>query len=181
MSGAAESATGAAFLRESVAGFRALREQAERALAQADDAAFFARLDDTSNSLAVLVAHMAGNALSRWTDFLGTDGEKPTRDRDGEFDLDPSLARPELMRRWEAGWAAVFDAVEPLVPHDLDRVITIRGEPHSVMQAILRQTRHYAYHVGQIVQLAKHYRGEEWQTLSIPRGKSRDYRDALRS
>ena len=160
---------GTDFLRESVAGFRALKEQAERALAQADDAAFFAVLDNESNSLAVIVAHLAGNALSRWTDFLTTDGEKPTRRRDTEFDLDPRLTRDELMMRWEAGWRALFAAVEPLSAADLDRTVTIRGEPHTVMQAILRQTRHYAYHVGQIVQLAKHYRGADWQTLSLPR------------
>ena len=160
---------GGAFLRESVSGFRALKTQAEAALAQADDAAFFAVLDNESNSLAVLVAHLAGNALSRWTDFLTTDGEKPTRRRDAEFDLDPGLTRGDLMAAWDAGWRAVFAAVEPLTPSDLGRTVTIRGEPHTVMQAILRQTRHYAYHVGQIVQLAKHYRGGEWQTLSLPR------------
>ena len=170
-----------AFLPETLAGFRALKDQADRALAQASDDAFFARLDDGSNSLAVLVAHMAGNALSRWTDFLTTDGEKSSRDRDAEFDLDPRLTRADLMRQWEAGWQAVFAAVEPLTVTDLDRTITIRGEPHSVMQAILRQIRHYAYHVGQIVQLAKHYRGADWQTLSIPKGQSRQYDRALRS
>lgn len=170
----------AAFLTETVAGFRALKDQADRALAQAGEEAFFARLDDGSNSLAVLVAHMAGNALSRWTDFLTTDGEKPARNRDAEFELDPRLTRADLMERWEAGWQAVFAAVEPLTATDLDRTITIRGEPHSVMQAILRQIRHYAYHVGQIVQLAKHYRGADWQTLSIPKGQSRQYDRALR-
>jgi hypothetical protein len=172
---------GSRFLAETVAGFRALKDQADRALAQAGDDAFFARLDDESNSLAVLVAHMAGNALSRWTDFLIADGEKPTRDRDAEFELDPRLTRAQLMQRWEEGWRAVFAAVESLAAADLDRTITIRGEPHSVMQATLRQTRHYAYHVGQMVLLAKHYRGPEWQTLSIPRGQSREFDRALRS
>jgi hypothetical protein len=167
---------GADFLRESVAGFRALKEQAERALAQADDASFFAVLDNESNSLAVIVAHLAGNALSRWTDFLTTDGEKPTRRRDAEFDLDPRLTRADLMARWEAGWRALFAAIEPLAAADLDRTITIRGEPHTVMQAILRQTRHYAYHVGQIVQLARHYRGGDWQTLSLPRAPGQHVR-----
>jgi hypothetical protein len=160
---------GTAFLRESLDGFRALKSQAERALAQADDAAFFAVLDNESNSLAILVAHVAGNAVSRWTDFLTTDGEKPTRRRDAEFDLDPRLTRDQLMARWEDGWRALFGALEPLSAADLDRTVTIRGEPHTVMQAILRQIRHYAYHVGQIVQLAKHYRGADWQTLSLPR------------
>ena len=172
---------GAPFLAETVAGFRALKDQADCALAQASDEAFFARLDDGSNSLAVLVAHMAGNALSRWTDFLTTDGEKPTRNRDAEFELEPHVTRADLMQLWEAGWRAVFTAVEPLTPADLDRSVTIRGERHSVMQAVLRQVRHYAYHVGQIVQLAKHYRGADWQTLSIPKGQSRQYDRALRS
>lgn len=172
---------GARFLAESVSGFRALREQANRALAQASDDAFFARLDDTSNSLAVLVAHVGGNALSRWTDFLTTDGEKPSRNRDAEFELDPRLTRADLMRQWDEGWRAVFAAVEGLTVGDLDRTITIRGEPHSVMQAILRQLRHYAYHVGQIVLLAKHYRGADWETLSIPKGQSRQFDRALRS
>ncbi len=164
---------GAAFLAESLAGFRTLKDQAERALAQADDRAFFASLDDGSNSLAVLVAHVAGNALSRWSDFLTSDGEKPGRDRDGEFDLVPGLSRAALMARWEAGWRTLFDAVTPLSPDDLARVVTIRGEPHTVLQALLRQTRHYAYHVGQIVQLAKHFRGADWQTLSLPRAPRR--------
>ena len=172
---------GARFLAESVSGFHALKDLADRALAQTDDDAFLARLDDGSNSLAVLVAHIAGNALSRWTDFLTTDGEKPTRDRDGEFDLDPRLTRADLMQQWEAGWRAVFAAVEPLTAADLDRTVMIRGEAHSVMQAILRQIRHYSYHVGQIVQLAKHYRGADWQTLSIAKGQSRQYDRALRS
>lgn len=173
--------TGTRFLAENIAGFRSLKDQAERALAQADDGAFFATLDAGSNSLAVLVAHMAGNARSRWTDFLTADGEKPDRNRDAEFELEPGVSREELMRRWEAGWGALFAALEPLTAADLDRTVTIRGEPHSVMQAVLRQVRHYAYHVGQIVQLAKHYRGAEWETLSIPRGQSRQFDRALRS
>lgn len=172
---------GARFLAESVSGFRALKDLADRALAQASDDAFFARLDDGSNSLAVLVAHVAGNARSRWTEFLTSDGEKPTRNRDAEFDLDSRLTRGDLMQEWEAAWRVVFAAVEPLTAMDLDRTVTIRAEPHTVMQAILRQIRHYAYHVGQIVQLAKHYRGADWETLSIPRGQSRQYDRALRS
>jgi len=172
---------GAQFLAEALAGFRTLKDQADRALAQAGDEAFFARLDDGSNSLAVLVAHVAGNAISRWTDFLTTDGEKPARNRDAEFELDSRLTRADLMQQWEAGWRVVFAAVEPLTSPDLGRIITIRGEPHSVMRAILRQIQHYAYHVGQIVQLAKHYRGADWQTLSIPKGQSRQYDRALRS
>jgi hypothetical protein len=171
---------GTGFLTESIGSFRALKEQAERALAQADDDAFFARLDDGSNSLAVLVAHIAGNAMSRWTDFLTTDGEKPARDRDGEFDLDPRLSRADLMGRWEEGWRAVFRATEALTADDLGRVVSIRGEVHTVMQAILRQIRHYAYHVGQMVQLARHYRGANWETLSIPRSPPRHYDGAPR-
>lgn len=172
---------GARFLAESVSAFRALKDLGDRALAQAGDDAFFARLDDGSNSLAVLVAHVGGTALSRWTDFLTTDGEKPTRDRDGEFDLDPRLTRAELMQQWEGGWRALFAALQTLTAPDLDRTITIRSGPHSVMQAILLHLRHSAYHVGQIVQLAKHYRGTDWQTLSAPKGQSRRYDRGPRS
>lgn len=169
------------YLDDALRQLRKLKTQADQALAQTSDDDLFATLDPDSNSIAVIMKHVAGNMRSRWTDFLTSDGEKPDRDRDGEFDLDPSLTRDDLMRRWEAGWGAVFAALEPLAPADLARTITIRGEPHTVLQAILRQTRHYAYHVGQIVQLARHYRGDGWQTLSIARGKSREYRDALRS
>ena len=126
------------------------------------------KLDPESNSIAILVKHIAGNMRSRWTDFLTTDGEKPGRDRDSEFE-DPPATRQELLQMWEAGWTALFGALEPLVDADLTRTVTVRGEPYSVMQAINRQLAHYTGHIGQIVLLAKHFQSDRWQTLSIPR------------
>ncbi len=166
---------GRAFLDEALLTFRKQKKLAEKALAQVDDDAFFRLLDPEANSLALVVQHVAGNQRSRWTDFLTTDGEKPDRDRDTEFELATTSTREELMARWEAGWGLVFAAIEPLAPEDLARTVTIRGEPHSVLQAIQRQIAHYAQHVGQIVLLAKHWSGPEWKSLSIPRGKSKDY------
>jgi hypothetical protein len=144
---------------------------AEDAMAQVTDAQLFAALDPESNSIAIIVKHVAGNMRSRWTDFLTSDGEKPDRDRDSEF-VDAPTTRDELMKLWEAGWNCVFTALEPLSDEDLGRRITIRGEAHSVMQAIHRQVAHYAGHVGQIVLLAKHFQQGQWRSLSIPREKS---------
>jgi hypothetical protein len=144
---------------------------AEDAMAQVTDAQLFAALDPESNSIAIIVKHVAGNMRSRWTDFLTSDGEKPDRDRDSEF-VDAPTTRNELMKLWEAGWNCVFTALEPLSDEDLGRRITIRGEAHSVMQAIHRQVAHYAGHVGQIVLLAKHFQQGQWRSLSIPREKS---------
>ena len=140
-------------------------------MAQVTDAQLFAALDPESNSIAIIVKHVAGNMRSRWTDFLTSDGEKPDRDRDSEF-VDAPTTRNELMKLWEAGWNCVFTALEPLSDEDLGRRITIRGEAHSVMQAIHRQVAHYAGHVGQIVLLAKHFQQGQWRSLSIPREKS---------
>ena len=136
---------------------------------QLEPAELFRVIDGESNSVAIIVKHLAGNMRSRWTDFLTSDGEKPDRNRDGEFEMDDATAQADLRRWWEDGWRCVFSAVEPLRPEDLLRTVTIRGEPHSVLQAIDRQIAHYAYHIGQIVQLARHWRGPRWQTLSIPR------------
>ena len=130
------------------------------------------------NSIAVIANHMAGNMLSRWTDFLTTDGEKPSRDRDAEFD-DPPASREALMDLWNRGWACVFSALESLTDADLSRTVTIRSEPHSVMQAINRQTTHYAYHAGQIVFLAKHFKSSQWKTLSVPKGQSRAFTERV--
>ena len=138
---------------------------------QVTDEQLFVALDSEMNSIAVIVKHMAGNMRSRWTDFLTSDGEKPDRNRDSEF-VDPPATREGLMRLWEEGWNRVFSAIEPLSDADLGRAITIRGEAHSVMQAINRQIAHYAYHCGQIVFLAKHFGGEGWRSLSVPRGGS---------
>jgi Protein of unknown function (DUF1572) len=157
---------------------RGHKRLAEGAMAQLKDEDLFITLDPESNSIAVLVKHMSGNMRSRFTDFLTTDGEKPDRYRDQEFELDPATTRAELMKSWEDGWARVFAAIESLKPEDVMRTVTIRGEPHTVLQAVNRQIVHYAQHTGQIVFLAKHLRSSEWKTLSIPRGKSENYKTA---
>ena len=162
------------YIQDSVAIFRYYKRLAERAMEQVTEAQLFEALDDEANSIAVIVKHMTGNMRSRWTDFLTTDGEKPDRNRDGEF-VDPPETRAALMKAWEDGWACLFGAIEPLTDGDLGRTITIRGEAHSVMQAINRQVAHYPHHVGQIVLLAKHFCGGEWQSLSVPRNKSAEF------
>ena len=156
------------FLGDAITLFRQYKTGAERAMAQVTDEQLFTRLDPESNSIAIIVKHMAGNMRSRWTDFLTTDGEKPDRQRDSEFEEGPA-SRAELMALWEDGWKLVFTAIEPLTEQDLSRKVTIRGEPHSVMQAINRQLTHYAGHCGQIFLLAKHFAGAEWKTLTIPK------------
>jgi hypothetical protein len=159
------------YLEDSLTLFRYYKNLAERAMERLSDEQIFTALDPEMNSIAVVANHMAGNMLSRWSEFLTTDGEKPGRDRDAEFDQPPE-SRAALMDLWNRGWACVFSALEPLTDADLSRVITIRGEPHSVMQAINRQIAHYPYHVGQIVFLAKHFQGEDWKSLTIPRRQS---------
>jgi hypothetical protein len=162
------------YLEDSLALFRQYRSLAERAMAQVTDQQLVQVLDGEMNSIAVIVKHMVGNMRSRWTDFLVSDGEKPDRNRDGEF-VDPPADRAALMALWDEGWQCVFSALEPLTEKDLQRTVTIRGEEHSVMQAINRQIAHYAYHCGQIVLLAKHFRAEEWQSLTIPRNRSAQF------
>jgi len=152
-------------------GPHAMQKLAERAMEQCPDEGLFRSLDSESNCVAIIVKHIAGNMRSRWSDFLTTDGEKPDRNRDTEFE-EPPNTRAELMTQWECGWKYLFDALEPLIDADITRTVTIRTEPHSVMQAINRQVVHYAYHVGQIVFLAKHWKGSEWKTLSVPKGQS---------
>lgn len=159
--------------RRQMAGYKRL---GEGALSQLSDGEFFVTLDPEANSIAVIVKHIAGNMRSRFTDFLTTDGEKPDRNRDQEFELTPSTTRAEVMRWWENGWAVVFAALDSLKPEDVMRTITIRNEPHTVLQAINRQIAHYAQHIGQIVFLAKHLRSSDWKTLSIARGKSKDFK-----
>ena len=158
--------------------FARLRQLADRALAQLPADAFFAAPAPGDNSIAQILKHVGGNLLSRWTDFLTTDGEKPGRDRDTEFVIFPADTRDQLLARWAAGWAALFSALTPLQTSDLDRTVTIRGEPLTVLQAINRQLTHYAYHVGQIVYLAKHFAGASWQSLSIPPGQSARFNQA---
>jgi hypothetical protein len=150
---------------------RKLKSQAEKAIAQISDGQLFATLDPDSNSIAILMKHVSGNMRSRWRDFLTTDGEKPDRNRDSEFESDAGDTRESIMARWEDGWRVFANAMSSLKPDDLGRTVTIRGEPHTVVQAINRQMTHYAAHVGQIVLLAKHLAGANWQTLSMPRAK----------
>jgi Protein of unknown function (DUF1572) len=159
------------YLEDSLAIFRNYKKLGERAMEQVTDQQLVIAIDEEANSIAIIVKHMAGNMRSRWTDFLTTDGEKPDRNRDSEF-IDPPATRTALMEVWENGWSHVFRALEPLSDADLTRTITIRGEPHSVMQAINRQIAHYAHHVGQIVLLAKHFAHDRWESLSIPRNRS---------
>jgi hypothetical protein len=166
------------YLDEAHRQMRGHKRMAEGAMAQLKDEELFITLDPESNSIAVLVKHMAGNMRSRFTDFLTTDGEKPDRFRDQEFELNRAITRADLMKWWEDGWARVFAAIESLKPEDVMRTVTIRGEPHTVLQAVNRQIAHYAQHTGQIVFLAKHIRSTEWKTLSIPRGKSEDFKTA---
>ena len=154
--------------------FRGHKRLAEGAMAQLKDEELFVTLDPESNSIAILIKHLAGNMRSRFTDFLTTDGEKPNRNRDQEFEINSATTRADVMGWWEESWARVFAAIEALKPEDVMRTVTIRGEPHTVMQAINRQIAHYAQHTGQIVFLAKHFRSSEWKTLSIPRGKSKN-------
>jgi hypothetical protein len=161
-------------MKDSIGVFQYYKKLAERGIAQCPDESLFTILDPQSNSIAIIVKHMAGNMRSRWTDFLTSDGEKPDRNRDTEFE-EPPTTRAELMERWERGWKFLFDALEPLSDADLTRTIVIRSEPHSVMQAINRQVAHYSYHVGQIVFLARHFAGDKWQTLTIPKKKSAEF------
>ena len=161
------------YLEEAGRQFRGHKRMAEGAMSQLRDEDFFVTLDPESNSVAILVKHLAGNMRSRFTDFLTSDGEKPDRLRDREFEVGAATTRADVMKWWEEGWSRVFAAIE-----DVMRTVTIRGQPHSVMQAINRQIAHYAQHTGQIVFLCKHLRSSEWKTLSIPRGKSEEHQIA---
>lgn len=155
--------------------FRRLKGLADRAMAQVSDEEFITPLGDTDNSIAILVKHMSGNMHSRWRDFLTSDGEKPDRARDREFVLEAEDTQQHLLGRWESGWELLFDTLAPLGSDDLERTVTIRGEPFTVLQAINRQLTHNAYHVGQIVYAARHFAGEGWTSLSVPKGKSEEF------
>jgi uncharacterized damage-inducible protein DinB len=168
------------YLEDSLSMFRYYKNLAERAMAQVAEDHLATTLDDEGNSIAIVVKHMAGNMRSRWTDFLTSDGEKPDRDRDSEFVV-PANTRAEVMAMWEAGWDHVFQALGQLSDDDLQRTVTIRGEAHSVMQAINRQVAHYSYHCGQIVLLAKHFGNTNWQALTVPRNKSADFNQRVLS
>jgi hypothetical protein len=161
-----------AYLTDVIDQFRKMKRLAEDALAQVSDDDLTATLDPESNSLAIIMKHMAGNLRSRFTDFLTTDGEKPDRNRDGEFEIQGRPTRAAVMADWQSGWRVLFSTLESLTPGDLLRDVYIRGQRHSVIQALDRQLTHHSYHVGQIVFLAKHFKSSEWKTLSIPRKRA---------
>jgi uncharacterized damage-inducible protein DinB len=163
------------YLTDALKSFKAHKKLAEKAVEQVKDDELFVTIDEEANSIAVVMKHMAGNMFSRWTDFLTSDGEKPDRQRDMEFVILPETTKDDLMAYWQRGWQCVFDAIEPLTVADLEKKVFIRGEEHSVVQAINRQMTHYAYHIGQIVFLAKHFRSTEWKTLSVPKNKSAEF------
>ncbi|HXC69284.1 MAG TPA: DUF1572 family protein [Pyrinomonadaceae bacterium] len=167
------------YFDDSLSALRAYKKLAEKAIAQMHDEEFFVTLDEESNSVAVVMKHMAGNMISRWTDFLTSDGEKPNRHRDMEFVIEPETTKDDVLAYWERGWACVFEALEPLRPEDFEKTVMIRGEEHTIVQAINRQLMHYAYHIGQIVFLAKHFRSAEWKSLSIPRNRSAEFNTYL--
>ena len=166
------------YLADALSSFRAYKKLADKAIAQTRGDELFVKLDDEGNSIAIVMKHIAGNMLSRWTDFLNSDGEKPDRNRDMEFVIE-ERGREDVIAYWERGWKCVFDAIEPLTSADFSRTVTIRGQEHSIVQAINRQLMHYAYHIGQIVFLAKHFRSTEWQSLSIPRNRSAQFNQYL--
>lgn len=168
------------FLEDSLKQFRKYKELVEKSLVQVNDDEFFRRIDDESNSIAIIVKHLAGNMLSRWTDFLKSDGEKPDRNRDLEFIDESGDSRERIIKSLDNGWKWLFEALQPLGPDDLEKVVMIRNEPHTVMQAINRQLTHYAYHIGQIVFLAKHFNEHRWKSLSVPKGKSAEYNRKMR-
>jgi len=166
------------FHADAVESFRNCKKLAERAIEQISDAEFFATIDEESNSVAIVVKHIAGNLVSRWTDFLTTDGEKPDRNRDAEFEMTDN-SRKELMEFWERGWKILFDNIVPLTLEDFSSVVTIRGQEHTVVEALNRQLTHYSYHVGQIVLLAKHFKPASWTSLSIPKNRSAEFNKFL--
>jgi hypothetical protein len=168
------------YLEDSGSVLRHYKKLSEAAMVQVTDEQLFVVLDAEMNSIALIVKHMAGNMRSRWTDFLTSDGEKPDRNRDSEF-MEPPSSREELMKLWESGWNCVFSALEPLSPEDMARTVFIRGEAHSVMQAISRQIAHYAYHCGQIVFLAKHFQHAQWKSPTVPRNQSAGFNQQVKA
>src|SRR6185369_6118651 len=165
---------GKTYLEESIKSFHGLKSNAEKALAQLADEDFHYQPDPESNNIAIIMKHLAGNMLSRFNDFLTTDGEKPNRQRDNEF-IDDMPSREYLVKTWNQGWDCLFNALNELKEDDLLKTVYIRNEPHTVIRALQRQLSHYAYHCGQLVYLAKQIRGADFKTLSIPRGESAKY------
>ena len=168
------------YLTDATREFQRLKSLADKSIAQVANDDFFRTPDAESNSIAIIVRHIAGNLRSRWTDFLTSDGEKPDRHRDQEFEVGDDDTRASILDTWEQGWRLLFDAMESLTPADLRKTILIRAEPHTVLKAIQRQLTHQAYHIGQIVFLAKHFQSAGWQTLSIPRGGSEKFNESMR-
>lgn len=168
------------YLEDSLSLFAYYKKLAEAAMQQVTDEQLYAVLDPEMNSIALIVKHLAGNMHSRWTDFLISDGEKPERNRDAEF-LEPPSGREEMMKIWESGWNCLFSALAPLSSEDMTRTVLIRGEAHSVMQAVNRQLAHYAYHCGQILLLAKHFQHAEWKSPTIPRGQSAKFNQKVQA
>jgi hypothetical protein len=166
------------YQQDAIQSFRNYKKLAERAFEQVDDDEFFKTIDDEANSIAVIVKHISGNLVSRWSDFLTTDGEKPTRNRDSEFEITQD-SRDSLMKLWHRGWQTLFDNLEPLTVSDFSKTVSIRGQEHTIVEAINRQLTHYAYHIGQIVLLAKHFRSTDWKTLSIPKNRSSEFNQFL--
>ena len=162
------------YIKDSISLFRHYKRMAESAMAQCPDPGLFTTLDKESNSIAIIVKHMSGNMRSRWTNFLTSDGEKPDRDRDSEFE-EPPKTRAELFTTWDDGWKIFLEALDSLTDADMNKTVMIRAEPHSVMQAINRQIAHYALHIGQIVFLAKHFAGDDWKALTVPRTGSKQF------
>ena len=167
------------YLKDSRATFSGYKKLAERALAQISDEELFATIDEESNSIAVLMKHLARNMISRWTDFLTSDGEKPDRNRDLEFVIDAQDTKAELFAYWEKGWDCLSNALENLHPADFEQKVLIRGEEHTIVQAVNRQMTHYAYHVGQIVFLSKHFRSKDWKSLSVPKNRSASFNEYM--
>lgn len=162
------------YLEDSVTMFRQYRQLAERAMEQVSEAELFTALDPEMNSIAIIAKHMAGNMRSRWTDFLTTDGEKPWRERDNEF-VDTHQSRAEILAEWERGWTCFSSALRSLKEADFDKTVKIRGDEYSVPVAIERSLGHACYHIGQIVQLARHFAGDQWNTLTVPKGRSAEF------
>jgi hypothetical protein len=167
------------YLKEIISQFEKLKDLADRALAQVSEGSFFIVISEVSNSIGIIVKHMAGNMRARWRDFLTTDGEKPDRNRDYEFIREDGDNRDTIMKKWEEGWGYLFEALATIKSDSLYKTVLIRNEPHTVMEAIHRQLTHYAYHVGQIVYMARHFAGERWQTLSVPRGRSEEFNEMM--
>lgn len=174
------SMNGDRYLNDIISQFEKLKDLAGRALAQVSEDSFFIVISEVSNSIGIIVKHMAGNMRSRWRDFLTTDGEKPDRNRDSEFMREAGDTREAIMKKWEEGWRYLFEALETLRSDDLDKTVLIRNEPHTVMEAIHRQLTHYAFHVGQIVYMARHFAGGNWRTLSVPRERSEEFNEMMR-